>query len=423
VEDISALVVDYGAISHLSSTATSLAKKFQKRVDDYEGIITGVNALPTSRNNLDNANYFIKKKNEQNHSKLNKLKAFQTRMNNFSEEAKATDKRVASRITKETKAFKKANNIKVNPLVVIGNSIMTTLFPWTKTPLGRSIENWIEKGIRNTKYAIKDWYRNGGKQLLINIGGVVLIVAAVALTVLTLGAFAVLAMGVSVTSLLIMGAIGAGVGLTAQFISDLITSCVCGEFKLSSWQTYVGAGLGGLIGGIAAPVVSNVVLLGAGISGSSTLIAQSLENFTGGEKRTLGMILLNVSIDAAIGGALGKVKLPGIKGVTTGRNSFSAVFKSGITKLNRGIVSRMSLKVIFKGGIKQLYESTYGTVVTGIKQYYEDKYKDKLNSIKNLLMNFPLNKNKTVIPKIKLNIFYLDYGMFSQSRILQKSNY
>ncbi|MBC8060243.1 MAG: hypothetical protein H7Y18_06215 [Clostridiaceae bacterium] len=53
---MSVLVVDYGALSNLNSTATRLASKFQKRMGDNEGIIKNLNSIPTSRGNLGNAN-------------------------------------------------------------------------------------------------------------------------------------------------------------------------------------------------------------------------------------------------------------------------------------------------------------------------------------------------------------------------------
>ena len=42
-------------------------------------------------------------------------------------------------------------------------------------------------------------------------------------------------------------------------------------------------------------------------------------------------------------------KLPGINKVTKGRNSWFAVYKSGLTKLRNKTVSHMSKKVIAKG--------------------------------------------------------------------------
>jgi hypothetical protein len=404
---VSALVVDYSSIRDLNSTATSLARKFQKRVEDYEGIVKGVNSLPTTRSNLENSNYFIKKKNEQYHTKINKLNLFRTKMINFSEQADSTDKRVASRITSETKSFKKANKININPLVVIGNTIKTAYFPWTKTPLGRGIESWIEKGVRGIKYDVKDWYRNGGKEKFISFGKGCLVIAAivlaVALTVVTLGAFAAAA-GFSITSLAIMGAVGTGVGLGCQLASDVITIGISGELKFSSWQTYVGAGLGGLIGGVATPVLGPIVIA-ATTSGTSTLISQSLENYTGGEKRSFSYILLNTAIDSTLGIGLSKIPVKKIKGINIGRNSMAAVFKSGLTKLNRGTASMMSLSVMRKGFIKQTYDSAIGTGTIGVKQFIEGKYKNEVKWIKRTIIKSiyrPANLQGLTMAKVVL---------------------
>ncbi|MBC8060464.1 MAG: hypothetical protein H7Y18_07345, partial [Clostridiaceae bacterium] len=185
---MSVLVVDYGALSNLNSTATRLASKFQKRIEDNEGIIKNINSIPRSGVNLGNANYFIKKRNEQYQTKIEKIIAFKTRISDFSKEVEDTDKRVASRITSETKAFKKANKINISVFVVVGNFLGS----WTKTPLVRGIENWIDNHARDAKYWVKDWYRNDGHKFLVNvvIGAIiaVVIVAVVITTVLTGGA-------------------------------------------------------------------------------------------------------------------------------------------------------------------------------------------------------------------------------------------
>lgn len=188
---MSVLVVDYGAIEGLNRTAGSLTRKLQKTIDDYEGIAKAINSLPSPRSNLDNANYFIRKKAEQNQTKIDKLNAFKTRMIGFSDLVDSTDKKVANRITSETKEFKKANDISISPLVVIGNAVTTVLFPWTKTPLGKEIKNWIEKGIRDIKYSFKDWYRKDGNKyltkVLLGLAAIAIIAAVVIVTVATGG--------------------------------------------------------------------------------------------------------------------------------------------------------------------------------------------------------------------------------------------
>jgi len=197
---MSVLVVDYGSISDLNSVATRLAEKFQNKVGNFEHIVNGLNSLSTSRSNLVNANYFIKKKNEQYKSKISKINLFNTKMSQFSEKAKETDKRVASRITSETKEFKKVNNINVSTLAVIGNSIENAF--WSKTPLTAGIKNWIDNKVRETKYDIKDWYRNGGKYVINIVKIVAVAVLIAAITILTLGTGAAAIFGILSLSLL-----------------------------------------------------------------------------------------------------------------------------------------------------------------------------------------------------------------------------
>jgi len=192
---MSVLVVDYGAINDLNSTATRLARVFQSRINDYEGIVNKVNSLPTSRGNLENANYFIKKKNEQYQTKINKLNLFKTKMVNFSEQAQATDKRVASRITSETNIFKKKNGISVNSIVALGSMLNGIGISWTKLPFAGAISSAC-KTVRDIKDVVKDWYKTNGKFVIkMVLTGVVCIAAVIAL-VLATGPLAILAAAV-----------------------------------------------------------------------------------------------------------------------------------------------------------------------------------------------------------------------------------
>lgn len=147
---------------------------------------------------------------------------------------------------------------------------------------------------------------------------------------------------------LIAGAVGAVVGIASQFVSDVVTSFNSGSWQISNWQTYVGAGTGGAIGGIttlyAGPVAGTAV--GAG---SSTLIGQTLENYTGGQRRSAVEIAKNSVVDATIGAVINKVFPMKISGLTSGRNSMSAVYSSGLKKLGNKTASKMSSKVIGKG--------------------------------------------------------------------------
>ena len=180
---MSVLVVDYGALSNLNSTATRLASIFQNRVDNYEGIVNKVNSIPTSRSNLENANYFIKKKNEQCQTKINKLNLFNTKISEFSEKSVQTDKRVASRITSDTNVFKKAKEINISTLAVMGDSIMNMGISLLAIPVlgGNGL---TQKDVRGLKYGIKDLYRKDGNRFIVEVVKDVFIAGVIATVVI-----------------------------------------------------------------------------------------------------------------------------------------------------------------------------------------------------------------------------------------------
>lgn len=149
----------------------------------------------------------------------------------------------------------------------------------------------------------------------------------------------------SSATLIAMG-VGAAVGLVGQYASDAISSLINGEVEYSNWQTYVGAAAGGALGGLCyqgGPIVS-----GAVTAGSTTLISRGLQKFTIEDyQETWGDIFLNSGFDALAGAGLGAI--PGINTITKGRNSMSAVFKSGLTKLQNGTALNMSVLTKLKG--------------------------------------------------------------------------
>lgn len=68
----------------------------------------------------------------------------------------------------------------------------------------------------------------------------------------------------------------------------------------------------------------------------------------------------------AISYGLGKIAVK--TGITNGRNSMSAVYRSGLTKLRNGTASHMSSKVIGKGSIAGIVGGVPMDIYYGIKQ-------------------------------------------------------
>ena len=167
---------------------------------------------------------------------------------------------------------------------------------------------------------------------------------------------------------LIAAGIGAVVGVVSQFVTDVVVSvATTGEISLSSWQTYVGAAVGGAAEGFVFASTGSTVLASAVGSGTSTLVTEGLTKITVPTyNKTWGEIAGEVVADTIVGAATGYVldKIPEIKvkGLNSGRNSYGAVFKSGMTKLKHGTARRMSWKVMGKGLVYNLFGNIYGVI-------------------------------------------------------------
>lgn len=173
--------------------------------------------------------------------------------------------------------------------------------------------------------------------------------------------------------------IGAGVGAVAGFVgqvvSDVVTSAINGEVTISNWQTYTGAVVGGAVGGAILGGTGNVNAANAVTGFVTTGLGQTLEKLTIQDyDKSWAEIGVNAVADGAISFGLGK--LPGVKGITAGRNSWSAVYKSGLTKLRNGTAARMGLKVIAKGIGSTIVSGLPMDAYYGIKQHAYDRTKN-----------------------------------------------
>ncbi len=171
---------------------------------------------------------------------------------------------------------------------------------------------------------------------------------------------------------IIGGVVGAVVGFVGQVISDVITSAINGEITISNWQTYTGAVVGGAVSGAILGGTGNVAAANAASGFVTTGLGQTLEKLTiDNYDKSWAEIGINAVADGAISYGLGKI--PIAKGITNGRNSMSAVYRSGLTKLRNGTASRMSAKVIVKGLTAGLVGSLPMDMYYGIKQHAYDR--------------------------------------------------
>jgi len=163
------------AAKEADSYAEGLEKKVCKKIADLEGGSSG---------NVNNADYFVKKKIGVLKAKSEKLKNFAGKLSTFEENCKEADKDVGAKFSALYSQFKKDNGFKI--------SIVSEFFCYLGTKILNSTEfgKWLNNTIRSINDffndiwgEIKYWYKCEGGKYVVDI---VLSVAAIALAVVTI---------------------------------------------------------------------------------------------------------------------------------------------------------------------------------------------------------------------------------------------
>ncbi len=172
---------------------------------------------------------------------------------------------------------------------------------------------------------------------------------------IVVGAFiaAVIILSVATFGLQVVGIaalVGAFANISGQFIEDCITSITICEWSFSSGEEYFGALFGGAVGGLLTLLTGgNAFIVSSVSAGVSVFFSGHFRNITGTEKKSSLEILYETGINAFWAGFIAKMFPVEIKGITKGRNSFAAVFKTYLTKLGTGSARKFSIKSITKG--------------------------------------------------------------------------
>jgi hypothetical protein len=223
--------------------------------------------------------------------------------------------------------------------------------PWLRPPVpifGDAAE-WFDEALDNlVDFVCEHWEE------------IVVIAAVVATTVITVATF-------GAASPLLIAAVGAGIGALCGAAGQLISDVISGEW--SSWQTYLGAIVGGAFDGAITAATSSLGPLGAAIGNVvGSLVGNLFESAINGEgwQSYVGMA---VGGGAAI--AVVSLLLPkGVSKVTTkviskGIGEFSAEFSTGVIGNATGIeksADEILLKSIFAGGVGALSAGAVGRI-------------------------------------------------------------
>lgn len=144
--------------------------------------------------------------------------------------------------------------------------------------------------------------------------------------------------------LLITSVTVAVVNVGVQLVSDVVNFAITGKWK-SSWEDYVGAFAGGLIGGATFFLSGGNLMLTFAVTGSVETLTTSLLTNATGRTNYSALEIIGKSVLSFVSGFVSGLLFGGTKiaGMTIGRNSLISIWKSGLTKLFHGVAKKWAL--------------------------------------------------------------------------------
>lgn len=216
-----------------------------------------------------------------------------------------------------------------------------------------------------------------------------------------------------VVAWLAIGAVNAVANIAVKAAGDVAKSVVAGEWKGSSWQSYVGTATGGFAQGATFAATGNIYAASAAGSAVESLTTNGLNMATGvkGYRKEDGYSWKNMAWDATkstaaslvttgasstIAKSVGKyIKIPGIN---KGKGSYQSVWKQLVTKASNGTINNISWNSIYKGAmvygglnfIDSAISKTFGAVKDKLKEaLLPDDIKKIVEAIENRKKSIP----------------------------------
>jgi RHS repeat-associated protein len=159
--------------------------------------------------------------------------------------------------------------------------------------------------------------------------------------------------------------IGAGVGVVSQGISDYTSGAPI------MWQNYAGAASGGAVGSLAliASLAGGVTFAptfaGATSGAVDETITQSLKILTGdAEQHDWKEVAKEATYGFVLGGVAGKLG-PKVSGISSGRNSMSAISSQITTKISNGSISNFTVPTASKILTSQVIAEAPSSLIKG----------------------------------------------------------
>ena len=155
-------------------------------------------------------------------------------------------------------------------------------------------------------------------------------------------------------SLAIAALVGSAVGVVGQFVSDMITSIITGQFQLSSWETYLGgSSWWSRWRYVDVYLVPPPSLVGFVTGFTTTFVGMGLEMATGTQRAKLGELWLNSFVDGGFGALFGALS-GSLSFANSWNNSFQKALQNLATIWEQRIVA-VICAIIFTNVIEGIY--------------------------------------------------------------------
>lgn len=387
---------------------TEIGSAFTKARESTGELVKALGSLKTKINlagidtNLESSKESVKTAKECEKTKESALSNAYDKLTEFIADVGKVDSKVARKITERKEDFY-ARYDYLKPEYEIQKEEAEKGFFERIGDACADIRDWAVDTFNNAC----TWVKEHWKEILTVAAAVVVVAACVVLSVVTGGLASAIFAGIAL-------------GVGGQLVNDLATSVITKEFTVSSWQEYVGAGVGGGVTGtlnfFGLGALSDII--GSGIS---TVVGQTLSNVTGGEKRTAGQIIGNTIFNMG----LSTILSAGDKGLTKLANnignkynitflrrlgdefgSYNYAFETQMKKLRNGFTKNISWKTVRNGAMWFIQGlSIPENVFNGVLNKYDINEPQKLlNRIKESMTISPIKIDINIQFNLNINI-------------------
>ncbi|MDR1960703.1 MAG: hypothetical protein LBQ16_00285, partial [Gracilibacteraceae bacterium] len=281
------LSLNYGDLSGTVAETNHLASGLGQYCDDLSRRVQQkmYSVQDGASPRLNSADYYVNAKINQLRARENNGGGLAAKTQALLDTAKRVDEDVERTINANRESFFQRNP-DLRPPWYAGISFVSEFIDFCRG-VGERIKSALAaviESIRRGWEGLCDWWEEGGWQVVLTVAVGVLIAAAC----------------IATGGLVAVAGAGLLIGLGGQIISDVIRG------ETSSWETYLGAGVGGAAGTVLTAIGAGPIVSGAVSGAISTGVTGVAEWMSGKSQKSVGEFFLDLAISAGTGAVMGK---------------------------------------------------------------------------------------------------------------------